>query len=98
MKKLGKYQPKFRSHFRFRTLHVILMECFSLLPEDSFPNSCQQLFVEALRVFRDAISSCFETSSLNEFMHDDQNVLKLSSFSTVNGFLGVCYFIIMIFY
>jgi hypothetical protein len=62
----GKYQPKFRTHFRFRTLHAILLECFAWLPPGSFPNTCQQLFVEALRVFRDCVSNAYETSYLSE--------------------------------
>ena len=42
----NKYQPKLRSHFRFRTMHTLLLECFALLPAGSFPHSCQSLFVE----------------------------------------------------
>jgi hypothetical protein len=59
----NKYQPVYRSHFRFRTLHVILLESFALLPPGSYPNSCQQIYVEALRVYRDCISSGVECTS-----------------------------------
>ena len=62
----GKYQSKFRAHFRFRTLHVILLECYAWLPVGSFPVTCQQLFVEALRTFRDCITAGFEcTGAVN---------------------------------
>ena len=70
-----KYQSKFRSHFRFRTLHVILLECFSWLPPGSFPSTCPQLFVEALRVFRDSITSGFECTCLNDFVPPDHSIL-----------------------
>lgn len=59
----NKYQPIYRSHFRFRTLHVILLESFALLPPGSYPNSCQQIYVEALRVYRDCISLGVECTS-----------------------------------
>lgn len=59
----NKYQPVYRAHFRFRTLHVILLESFALLPPGSYPNSCQQIYVEALRVYRDCISSGVECTS-----------------------------------
>lgn len=42
----SKYQPRLRTHFRFRTLHAMLLECFALLPAGSFPQSCQSIFVE----------------------------------------------------
>lgn len=42
----GKYQPRLRTHFRFRTLHAILLECFALLPPGSFPQSCAPIFIE----------------------------------------------------
>jgi hypothetical protein len=70
-----KYQAKFKTHFRFRTLHVILLECFSWLPPGSFPNTCSQLFVEALRVFRDSITTGFECTCLNEFVPPDHSIL-----------------------
>lgn len=41
-----KYQPRMRTHFRFRTLHAMLLECFALLPPGSFPQSCQSTFLE----------------------------------------------------
>eukprot|EP01038_Epipyxis_sp_PR26KG_P007657 gene7657-10420_t len=84
----GKYQPKVRSHFRFRTLHVILLECYSWLPHGSFPNTCQQIFVETLRVFRDSITSGCENTCLAEYIPLDKNVLRiggLSSFSLTNN-------------
>lgn len=59
----NKYQPQYRTHFRFRTFHTILLECFTLLPAGSYPNSCQQIYVEALRVFRDSITASLECSS-----------------------------------
>lgn len=71
-----KYQSKFKTHFRFRTLHVILLECFSWLPPGSFPNTCSQLFVEALRVFRDSITTGFECTCLNEFVPPDHSILN----------------------
>jgi len=76
-----KYQSKFRGHFRFRTLHVILLECFAWLPPGSFPNTCPQLFVEALRVFRDSISAGYECTCLCEFVPPDHNVLYTSGVS-----------------
>jgi hypothetical protein len=59
----NKYQPVHRGHFRFRTLHVILLESFAMLPPGAYPNSCQQIYVEALRVYRDCISSGIECTS-----------------------------------
>jgi hypothetical protein len=41
-----KYQPRLRAHFRFRTLHAMMLECFTLLPPGAFPTSCQSVFVE----------------------------------------------------
>jgi hypothetical protein len=73
----SKYQPNYRTHFRFCTLHVILMECFSWLPAGCYPNSCQQVFVEALRVFRDSIQSCFDCTGLSEFVSPDHTVLAI---------------------
>eukprot|EP01031_Cornospumella_fuschlensis_P045978 gene45978-56269_t len=58
----SKYQPTFRNHFRFRTFHCILLECFSLLPAGVYPNTSQQIYIEALRVFRDSISLGYECS------------------------------------
>ncbi len=71
-----KYQPKFRNHFRFRTLHVILLECFAWLPPGSFPATCPQLFVEGLRVFRDSISAGYECTSLSEFVSPEHEILQ----------------------
>ena len=71
-----KYQSKFKTHFRFRTLHVILLECFSWLPPGSFPNTCSQLFVEALRVFRDSITTGFECTCLLDFVPPDHSILN----------------------
>jgi hypothetical protein len=59
----GKYQ-KFKTHFRFRTLHIILLECFSWLPPGSCSNSLQPLFVEGLRVLRDSISIGLESTCM----------------------------------
>lgn len=75
----NKYQAKFRAHFRFRTLHAILLECFAWLPPGSFPDSCQQLFMEGLRVFRDSISSNFECSCLSEIIDDRFALLNQNS-------------------
>ncbi|RYY85705.1 hypothetical protein EON63_07005 [archaeon] len=58
----NKYQPSFRNHFRFRTFHCILLECFTLLPAGVYPNTSQQIYIEALRVFRDSISLGYECS------------------------------------
>ena len=77
----GKYQPKFRGHFRFRALHVILLESFAWLPPGSFPNSCQQLFVEALRVFRDSISAAHESTCLSEFVNEEFAILNAAGLS-----------------
>lgn len=62
----GKYYPKFKSHFRFRTLHSILLECFAWLPPGSFAHcpSMQPLFVEALRVLRDGVAHGHEGTCL----------------------------------
>jgi hypothetical protein len=70
-----KYQTKFRGHFRFRTLHVILLECFAWLPPGSFPATCSQLFVEALRVFRDSLATNFESTCLPEFIPTEYSLL-----------------------
>lgn len=75
----GKYQSKFKSHFRFRTLHVILLECYSWLPYRSFPSTCQQLFVEGLRTFRDSISSGYECTGISHSMLPEHRILSLSS-------------------
>lgn len=58
----GKYQ-KFKSNFRYRTLHIVLLECFSWLPPGSCSNM-QPLFVEGLIVVRDSISIGLECSCL----------------------------------
>lgn len=73
----GKYQNKFRTHFRFRTLHVILLECYSWLPYGSFPSTCQQLFVEGLRTFRDSISTGYESTGLPNCINADHRILSL---------------------
>ncbi len=52
----GKYQPRLRAHFRFRTLHAILLECFALLPPGSFPQSCAPIFIE-VRILQDVFLS-----------------------------------------
>jgi hypothetical protein len=59
----GKYQ-KFKIHFRFRTLHAILLECFSWLPPGSCSASLQLLFVEGLKVLRDSITIGLESTCL----------------------------------
>ena len=82
----GKYQPGFRTHFRFCTLHVILMECFSLLPHGFFPNSCQSIFVEALRVFRDSLAAGYECTSLSDMTSDDHKLLRKSKAVIANSF------------
>ena len=91
-----KYQPKFRSHFRFRTLHAILLECFTWLPSGVFPNCCQQVFIEALRVFRDSISSGFACTNMHISIHPHQAVLDPSYYITqspklhLNSLYGGC--------
>lgn len=80
----GKYQARFRSHFRFRTLHVILLECFSWLPPGSFPSTCQQLFVEGLRVFRDSISNGFECTGFLKSVPPGHRILTMSNTSRPN--------------
>ena len=59
----SKYQ-KLKNHFRYRTLHIILLECFSWLPPGSCCNSMQALFVEGLKVVRDFISVGIECNCL----------------------------------
>lgn len=76
-----KYQPKFRNHFRFRTLHVILLECFAWLPPGSFPATCPQIFVEALRVFRDSISAGYECTCLSDFVLAEHEILQVAGVS-----------------
>lgn len=56
----NKYQPNYRTHFRFRTLHITLLECFLLLPPGSYPNCSQHIYIEALRIIRDSISTGLE--------------------------------------
>ena len=75
----GKYQAKFRSHFRFRTLHVMLLECYSWLPHGCFSSTCEQLFVEGLRAFRDSISSGYECTGLLNSIKPDYRILSISS-------------------
>jgi hypothetical protein len=58
----SKYQPNFRTHFRCRTLHITLLETYTLLPPGSYPNSSQSIYMEALRVLRDSISAGLECS------------------------------------
>lgn len=53
----GKFQPICKENFRFCTVHVALLDCFCQLPRGSNAGSAQQVYVEALRVLRDAISS-----------------------------------------
>lgn len=59
----GKYL-KFKTHFRFRTLHILLMECLAWLPPGSFMSSMQGVFVEGLRVLKDSIAAGYECTSL----------------------------------
>ena len=68
----GKYYPKFKAHFRYRTLHSVLLECFAWLPPGSFAhcNSMQPLFVEALRVLRDAVTAGSDCVGLVQANHD----------------------------
>ena len=73
----SKYQPHFRQHHRFRSLHIILLECFTLLPSGSFPNSLQQIYIESLRVFRDSMSSDYGCSDLTTLYPKD--LYKLSN-------------------
>lgn len=67
----NKYQSKYRTHFRFRTLHTILLECFAWLPPGSFPDSSQAVFVESLRVFRDSINAGYESTCLGDFVSNE---------------------------
>ena len=68
----GKYHPKFKAHFRYRTLHSVLLESFAWLPPGSFAhcNSMQPLFVEALRVLRDAVTAGSDCVGLVQANHD----------------------------
>jgi hypothetical protein len=54
----NKYQPRLRTHFRFRTLHAMLLECFTLLPQGSFPNTCQSVFVEVSAMIELLVAVC----------------------------------------
>ena len=76
-----KYQPKFKSHFRFRTLHAILLECFAWLPPGSFPSVSQPAYMEALRVLRDCIAGGHECTMINQFSgdKDTQHILGLGN-------------------
>lgn len=75
----GKYQPRLKTHFRFRTLHAILLECFALLPPGSFPHTCAPIFIEALRVFSAGVSAGFETTLLVEFLSEQHSVLRVGA-------------------
>jgi hypothetical protein len=87
----GKYQQKFRQHFRFRALHVLLLECFSWLPSGSFKGSSQQVFVESLRVLRDGLSTGFECSNLHCFMPPEWSSYLTSSICrSFGGAGGAC--------
>lgn len=86
----GKYQAKFRSHFRFRTLHVILLECYSWLPHGSFPSTCQQLFVEGLRTFRDSIGHGYECTGLPNSMLPEHRILSVSSAAAIKSSASGC--------
>jgi hypothetical protein len=78
----SKYQSKFRNHFRFRILHTIVLECFAWLPPGSFPNSCQLLFIESLRVFRDAVGANSECSCLSDIVQGDYDILNMTTSSS----------------
>lgn len=79
-----KYQPKYKSHFRFRTLHAILLECFAWLPSGSFPNCCQPIFVEALRVFRDCVAGGTGCTLIQQYILPDQIMLHPASYPLSN--------------
>lgn len=73
-----KYQPKFRSNYRFRILHVMLLEVYTcLLPNsllvDNLNTIYQQVFVEALRVFRDSISSYNLCTCMHDYLEDTKD-------------------------
>jgi hypothetical protein len=90
----NKYQAKLKFHFRLKTLHVMLLECFCWLPShyhctSSSPTSSstssssssssqlsQQVFIEALRVFRDSVTTGYETSCLYHYVSENYDVLK----------------------
>lgn len=85
-----KYQPRLKQHFRFRTLHSILLECFASLPPGSFSNSVQPVFIEALRVFRDSVAAGLATTRAVEFMSPSQAVLEPSNYISTGG-SGFCH-------
>jgi hypothetical protein len=58
-----KYYNSFKGHYRYRILHVTLLEIFSLLPSGSYPNTSQAMYIESLRVFRDCITNGYETTA-----------------------------------
>lgn len=86
----GKYQSKFRSHFRFRTLHVIMLECFAWMPLGSFPSASQILYVEAMRTFRDSINSSFECTGLSNSILPDQRMLCSSGLFKFSQGVNFC--------
>jgi hypothetical protein len=59
-----KYQPRLRTHFRFRTLHAMMLESFALLPPGSFPQSCQSIFVEVRNIVAPLIMFCVVLSGM----------------------------------
>lgn len=72
----SKYQSRLKSHFRLKTLYVILLECFSWLPPGCYPLTSQGVFVEALRVFRDSVSLGLECTCLHDFLATEFSILK----------------------
>lgn len=66
-----KYQTYFKQHYRYRTLHITLLEIFTLLPSGSYPKTSQQMFIEALRSFRDGLTSGYECSV--QFFNEGNN-------------------------
>ena len=83
----GKYQ-KFKSNFRYRTLHIVLLECFSWLPPGSCSNM-QPLFVEGLRVVRDSISVGLECNCLIRKTERSKK-LKMSYFRDLRSIFFYC--------
>jgi len=71
-----KYQSKLKHHFRLKTLHVMLLECFCWLPSSCYSSLSQQVFIEALRVFRDSVSNGYETTCLYNYVADSYSLLK----------------------
>lgn len=72
----NKYQSNYRGHFRFHTLHALLLECYSSLPDITMSSLHSQVFVESMRVFRDSLTLELDSSLLlYDMLTDEYHVL-----------------------